>query len=137
RIQFKWSFHRKTYDDPTLNVRSDKIFGTSDPERYLKDYNGQTYWLRANPRSFFPHSKIPRWFSVAIGTGAEGFFGARANIGIDKDGNIDFYRPDIKRYRQWYLAPDIDLTKIRTKKRGVRMALSVLNIIKFPMPSLE
>ena len=60
RIQFKWSFHRKHYNDPTLNARSDKIFGKSNPERFLKDYNGQTYWLSTNLRSFFPHSKIPR-----------------------------------------------------------------------------
>ena len=137
RIQFKWSFHRKNYSDPTLNERSDKIFGTSNPERYLKDYNGQTYWLSTNVRSFFPNSKWPRWLSVAVGTGAEGLFGAKANIGLDKDGNIDFYRPDIKRYRQWYLAPDIDLTKIKTNKKGIRLALMLLNIIKFPTPSLE
>ena len=64
-------------------------------------------------------------------------FGATENIGKDKEGNIEFYRPDIKRYRQWYLAPDIDLTKIKTNKRGIKMALMILNIFKFPTPSAE
>ena len=137
RIQFKFSFHRKTYTDQTLNTRGNEIFGHSDPERYLKDYNGQTYWLSANLYSFFPKSKLPKWFNVAIGTGAEGLFGARENIGKDKEGNITFARTDLQRYRQWYIAPDIDLTKIKTKKKGVKMLLSALNVFKFPMPSLE
>lgn len=137
RIQFKFSFHRKHYRDVELNKQSDKIFGNSLAERFLKDYNGQTYWLSANIRSFFPKSKFPAWLNIAIGTGAEGLFGANENIGKDKNDVIDFYRPDVKRYRQWYLAPDIDLTKIKTKKKAIRLALQILNIVKFPMPSLE
>ncbi len=137
RIQFKFSFHRKTYNDPTLIQRSNKIFGSSTAERFLKDYNGQTYWLSANLKSFFPESKLPGWLNMAVGTGAEGMFGARDNIGKDANGNINFSRTDIKRYRQWYFAPDIDLTKIRTKKKGIKVALNILNIVKFPMPSLE
>ena len=137
RIQFKFSFHRKAYNDVSLDKRSDKIFGKSSAERFLKDYNGQTYWLSANLKSFFPKSRIPAWLNISIGTGAEGMFGANENIGRDKNGNVDFYRPDIKRYRQWYLAPDIDLTKIKTNKKGLKLAFTLLNIIKFPMPALE
>ncbi|HMJ46392.1 MAG TPA: hypothetical protein VK498_03640, partial [Ferruginibacter sp.] len=55
----------------------------------------------------------------------------------DKNGNTTFSRTDIKRYRQWYIAPDIDLTKIKTRKKGFRIALDLLNIVKFPAPSLE
>lgn len=137
RVQFKWSFHRKSYKDPTLNKRSDEIFGTSSPERFLKDYNGQTYWMSANIRSFFPQSRFPKWLQIAVGTGAEGMFGARDNYDTDKFGNVTFNRPDLKRYRQWYLAPDIDFTKIKTRKRGIKMALNILSIIKVPAPSLE
>ena len=137
RIQLKWSFHRKKYVDASLNKRSDDIFGKSSAERFLKDYNGQTYWLSTNLRSFFPHSKIPAWLQVSVGTGIEGVFGARENIGKDKYGNIIFNRPDIKRVRQWYLAPDIDLTKIKTNRKGIKFALNLLNIVKFPTPSLE
>ncbi|HMU11461.1 MAG TPA: DUF2279 domain-containing protein [Ferruginibacter sp.] len=137
RIQFKFSFHRKSYNDASLNQRSDKIFGKTTAERFLKDYNGQTYWLSVNLRSFFPKSKLPAWLNISIGTGAEGMFGANENIGKDDNGNINFYRPDIKRYRQWYLAPDIDLTKIKTNKKGLKLVFTLLNIIKFPMPALE
>ena len=137
RIQFKFSFHHKSYGDPTLNQRSNKIFGKSTAERFLKDYNGQTYWLSTNVRSFFPESKWPKWLNIAVGTGAEGMFGANENVGQDDAGNINFSRPDVKRYRQWYLSPDIDLTKIKTNKKGLKLAFRLLNIVKIPMPALE
>lgn len=137
RIQLKWSFHRKRYDNADLNARANKIFGATTAERILKDYNGQTYWLSTSLRTFFPSSGIPAWLQVSLGTGAEGMFGAKENIGKDKFGNIEFDRTDIKRYRQWYLAPDIDLTKIKTNRKGIKFAFMVLNILKFPTPSLE
>ena len=137
RIQFKWSFHRKRYNDPALNNRSNEIFGTSSPERFLKDYNGQTYWLSTTFKNFFPDSRIPAWLQVSVGTGIDGVFGARANIAKDKLGNTTFDRSDILRVRQWYLAPDVDLTKIKTTHKGIRLALNILNIVKFPTPSLE
>jgi len=137
RVQLKWSFHRKHYADPFLNARSNEIYGKSNTERFLKDYNGQTYWLSTTLKPFFPSSNLPGWLQVSIGTGAEGLFGAEENVGKDKNGNIIFNRPDVKRYRQWYLSPDIDLTKIKTRKKGIRIALDLLNIVKFPTPSLE
>lgn len=137
RIKLKFSFHRKSYDDPSLNRRSDVLFGKSSPERFLKDYNGQTYWASANIRSFFPKSNLPAWLCVAFGYGAEGMFGGTENIARDDNGNITFSRPDIKRYRQWYLAPDIDLSKIKTKSKLLNFTLTVLSAFKFPAPSLE
>lgn len=137
RIQMKWSFHRKFYSDPALVARSNALFGKSDPARFLKDYNGQTYWLSTNLKAFFPRAKLPAWLQLSIGTGAEGMFGGYENIATDKMGNITFDRRDIKRYRQWYLAPDVDLTKIKTNKKGVKILLGILNIWKFPSPVLE
>ncbi len=137
RVQLKWSFHRKKYNDPALTARSDELFGATTAERILKDYNGQTYWVSTTLKPFFPTSKMPDWLQVSIGTGAEGLFGGRENIARDKDGTVTFYRPEIKRYRQWYLAPDINLSKIKTNKKGIRIALDILNILKFPTPSLE
>lgn len=137
RIQIKWSAHRKRYSDPMLNQRSNELFGKSSPERFLKDYNGQTYWLSAGIKDFFPKSKLPAWLQVSIGTGADGMFGGYDNTAKDELGNIIFDRRDIKRYRQWYLAPDVDLSRIKTNKKGIRFALQVLNIFKFPTPALE
>jgi uncharacterized protein YfiM (DUF2279 family) len=137
RIQFKFSFHRKSYSDPMLNERSDDLFGSSWTERMLKDYNGQTYWLSANLKSFFRGSNLPAWLNVAIGYGADGMFGGFHNIWIDEDTGVPVNRTDIKRYRQWFLAPDINLSKIKTNKKGVKVLFDVLDAFKFPTPSLE
>lgn len=137
RIKLKFSFHRKEYDDPQLNARSDELFGKGVGARMLKDYNGQTYWASINLKPFFKDSKLPEWFSLSLGYGAEGLFGGEENIGKDKNGNIIFDRRDIKRYRQWFLAPDIDLSKIKTNKKAVKFLLTFLSSFKFPTPSLE
>ncbi len=137
RIRYKFSFHRKDYGNQQLNQRANIIYGNSTMERMLKDYNGQTYWLTANLKSFLPQSNLPAWLNIAAGYGAEGMFGARVNFAQDDHGNVAFDRRDIKRYRQFYIAPDIDLNKIRTKNKFVRLTLGVLNSFKFPAPSLE
>jgi hypothetical protein len=137
RIQIKFSFHRKNYGAPELDERADKLYGNTEIQRFIKDYNGQTYWLSANIKSFFPETRLPQWLNLSVGYGAEGMFGGVKNIGYDDDGNVIFDRQDIKRYRQWYLAPDIDFTKIKTNKKGVKILLFVLNSLKFPAPALE
>jgi hypothetical protein len=63
--------------------------------------------------------------------------GGYENIAYDKDGNITFDRRDIPRYRQWYVAPDVDLTKIKSKNKFVRSTLAVFNCLKFPAPAVE
>ncbi len=137
RIKLKFSFNKKSYVDPILNQRSNSLFGNSTPERMLKDYNGQTYWASANLKPFFKNSNLPPWLAVAVGYGAEGLFGGTENIGKDDNGSIIFNRPDIKRYRQWYLAPDIDLSKIKTNSKALNFFLTVLSAFKFPAPALE
>jgi len=137
RIQIKTSFHKMNYEDAVLNERSNSIFGKTLAERSLKDYNGQTYWISGTLKSFFPDSKIPDWLQVSIGTGVDGLFGARENVARNTNGYITFDRSSIPRIRQWYLAPDIDLTKIKTKRKGIKTALFILNALKFPAPTLE
>ena len=137
RIKFKFSFHGKSYDDPELNQRSDNLFGKTIAERLLKDYNGQTYWASVNLRSFFKNSRLPEWLSLSVGYGSEGLFGGRENIGKDEEGNIIFNRLDIPRYRQWFLAPDLDLARIKTNKKGWKLLLAALSVFKFPSPALE
>lgn len=137
RIRLKFSFHKKYYGAADLTARANNIYGKSETERFFKDYNAATDWMSFNIKSFLPKAKLPSWFSIAIGYGAEGMFGARSNIAKDKNGNVIFDRSDIKRYRQWFLAPDIDLDKIKTKRKAVKLILSVLNAFKFPAPSLE
>ena len=136
RIKIKFSFHSNDYGAADLNKRADFLYGNTWQERMIKDYNSQTYWLSANIKAFMPQSNLPPWLNVAFGYGADGMFGAVDNFGKDKDGHV-FDRRDIQRYRQYYISPDIDLTKIKTNSKFLKLTLGVLNAFKFPMPSLE
>ena len=137
RLRLKFSFHKKTYPTPDLVQRANKLYGKELHERFLKDYNGQTYWLSGNLHAFMPESNLPRWLNVAVGYGAEGMFGGEENIGKDDNGVVIFDRRDIKRYRQWYIAPDVDFSRIRTNSKLLKLTFGVLNAFKFPAPSLE
>lgn len=136
RLQVKFSFHRNDYTDPSLSNRANELFGTHTLERMLKDYNGQTYWVSANLKSFFKKANLPAWLNIAVGYGADGMFGGTENRLKDKNGLTIFDRTDVQRYRQWYLAPDIDLTKIKTKSKFLRSTFFLLNSLKFPAPSI-
>jgi hypothetical protein len=135
RLQIKFSFFPVLYTDD-LKERVNDLYGKSI-ERILKDYNGQTYWLSMNLRSLVPKSKLPHWLNMAIGYGAKGLFGGFENRSYDKDGSVVFDRTDIQRKREWYLSPDIDFTKIKTNKKGLKTLFSLANMIKLPAPALE
>jgi uncharacterized protein YfiM (DUF2279 family) len=136
RLQLKFSAHVKQYGSE-LRPRADGLFGKTIPERLLKDYNAQTYWLSVPLHTMTPSAKIPRWLSMAIGYGAEGVFGGFENRAYDAQGNVVFDRRDLRRQRQWFLSPDIDLTKIRTRSKWVRSLLFAANCLKMPAPALE
>jgi len=135
RIQFKFSYHPQPFSDPSLNVRADDLYGSNWYEKMLKDYNGQTYWLSGSPHSFAKNSNWPAWLNIAVGYGGNGMLGGFANNWTDGNG-LYISRSDVPRVRQFYLAPDIDFTKIPTKKKGVRVLLNVLNAFKCPAPTL-
>ena len=118
----------------TLGDISRERFGDYPFERFLKDYNAQTIWLSANPRAFLPQSGLPPWLNLAVGYGAEDVYGAYGNV-WRRGGEGFRYAPE--RYRQWYLSPDLYLSRIPTRKRWVRLALGILDTFKVPAPALE
>lgn len=135
RLQIKLSYWPYDYNSPELLARRNQLFGKSVQERFLKDYNSQTYWLSANMFAFFPNSKWPAWLNIAVGYNSNGMLGGYENKWTDKQGNT-FYRNDIPRVRHFLLSPDIDLTRIKTNKKWLRTVLSVANMIKIPAPAL-
>nr|WP_295921083.1 DUF2279 domain-containing protein [uncultured Dyadobacter sp.] len=123
RIQPKFSFHYT----PLSKVRPE-LLGSNRYESWLKDYNGQTYWFSASPRSFFKGSKWPAWLSLSVGYGIQDMVSAEKVTSIERG-----YRP----YRQYYLSVDIDLTKIKTKNKFVRTLGFLANSLKIPAPALQ
>lgn len=136
KIHLKFSTHRNNHPE-NLEERANSLFGKTLPERLLKDYNSQTYWLSFNLSSFIQSDALPSWLNVAVGYGATGLYGGFENFAVDKNGNVIFDRRDIERLRQWYISPDIDFTRIKTNSKGVRTALHIINMLKVPAPALE
>jgi hypothetical protein len=134
RLQFKLSYWEYDYD-ADAKVRRNQLFGKSLPERILKDYNSQTYWLSANVASFFKDAKLPRWLNMAVGYKSNGMLGGFENKWTDKQGGT-FSRPDMARVRYFVLSPDIDLTKIHSNKKWVRTLLYVAGMVKIPAPAI-
>ncbi len=131
RIWMKYSYSHSPYASIRPNV-----LGSNLPERMLKNYNGQTYWLSANVNSFLKEDAIwPKWLNIAAGYGADGMVGGHDNT-YESEG-IQYDRTDILRSRQFYISPDIDLTRFKTKRKGIRTLLIIANCIKIPMPALE
>jgi len=130
RITPKISFHPTRYAQYRPNLLGDS-FGS----QMLKDYNGHTLWLSANIHSFLnDESKFPRWLNIAVGFGADGMIGGDFNPEFDDDGNA---MPNLIRHRQFYISLDVDLTKIRTKKKWLRTIFKAVNLIKLPFPTVE
>jgi hypothetical protein len=134
RILMKLSYTPVSYGN--LKYRADQLFGSGAIEKVLKDYNGQTYWLSANIKSFLPQSSFPTWLNLAAGYGASTMLGGYENKWTDINGN-PITRYDINRVRRFHLSLDIDLSRIKTKNKKMATILSILNVLKVPAPSIE
>jgi Predicted periplasmic lipoprotein (DUF2279) len=134
RIQVKFSYYPYNYPDE-FTKRADILFGDGGMERVLKDYNSQTYWLSANLRSFLPESRIPRWLNISFGYNARLMLGGNENIWTVDGTEIN--RTDVERYRRFLFSADIDLSKIKTKKKWLKSVFSLVNSLKVPAPALE
>ena len=123
RLLLKYSFHSTRF----AQQRPD-ILGNGFTEEFLKDYNGQTYWLSANINSFLKTDGIPNWLNLAFGYGADGMLTGEANDPLYLNQN---------RTRQYYLSLDIDLSRIKTNSHFLKTVFDVFNVIKIPFPTLE
>jgi hypothetical protein len=129
RIILKYSFHNSEY-----RKYRPELLGEKFPETALKDYNGQTYWLSVNPYSFSKTQRIfPKWLNLAFGYGANGMTGGSSNPSMVDGESI----PEFRRYRQYYLSLDIDVTKIRTKIPLLNGFFKVFGFVKIPAPTIE
>lgn len=127
-VKLKFSYYPSQYAEHRPNT-----LGNNIQTSLLKDYNAQTYWLTYSP---FKKSKTP-FIGLAIGYGANGLLGGYENTWFDKQVQQRIDRKDIERYRQYYLALDIDFTQIKTKSKALKKVFFVLNCIKIPSPTLE
>lgn len=124
RFMLKFSAHGSKYAQYNPD-----LLGSVWYETWLKDYNGQTYWLSINPRSFSKNESgwWPRWLNVAAGYGIDGYVSADGS-------NTQF--PQFTAQSQYYFSFDIDLRKMQVKNDFLRTVLHTVSFIKIPAPTL-
>lgn len=125
RITLKWSYH--STDFPAYNP---DLLGENAYQSLLKDYNGHTYWLSFNVNRLSGWDQWPEWLNLSAGYGADGMVTAQYDPAVYNANGLTWQK-------QFYLAPDIDLRKIKVESAFLRTVLHALNYLKFPMPTLE
>jgi hypothetical protein len=123
RVQMQFSFHHSIYAKYNPGV-----LGKNLPQRLLKDYNGQSYWLSFNVSSFLPHTNFPKWINANLGYGAEGMTGAVTNPSVVNNKPV----PTFERQRRLFFS----VTGAFTTKNNIPYP-SWINIFKIPSPAIE
>ncbi len=122
----------------SLFNRSNNLYGSNFFERYLKDYNAQTYWASVNVNSFLAKGNgWPKWLNIAFGLGAENLYGGFENAWIENNYSFALNNETYPRYRQFFLSLDVDFAKLNPKSPFLRTLCSGLNIFKMPSPAIE
>lgn len=149
RILFKVSSTAQSYTDApilsddglaqsSIRARAQQLYGTGFLESYLKDYNGQVIWASANVSSFLPEdTQFPKWLNVAVGYGAQNMLGGFENSWIHDGASFTVAPEDYPRFRQYYLAADIDFDRIKVRSPFLKTLFSVFNVFKVPSPAIE
>lgn len=125
RIIPKYSFHQTHY----ASLRPETL-GNGFQEEFLKDYNGQTYWLSFNISSFVKNKSIPKWLNLAVGYGVEGMLYGTNNEAFKNNYNQ-------QSSSQFYLSFDVNLTEIKTNSHFLKTIFTIFNTIKIPAPTLQ
>ncbi len=122
-VRPKYSFQPSPYAALRPGVLGDGL-----AEQWLKDYNGQTYWLSFDWQALFKRRPLSVPLTWAIGYGAEEMVYAR------RDENLQAgFRP----YRQLYFSVDIEWRQVPASKPWLRSVFRFLNMIKIPAPALS
>lgn len=125
-LQFKYSWHYTRYP-----LYRQEVLGKTTPERMLKDYNGQTYWLSINiPKAWFREHK--NWLCFSLGYSIDGFTGGSQNYFDARIANP----PAFDRVGEFFLSLDLDVSKFKVKDKFLRTVLKAVNLVKVPAPAI-
>ncbi len=129
-VTMKYGFRKTIFPPYRPN-----LLGNSTGQQMLKDYNGQQYWLSVNLASVLPVGEgFPRWLNLDVGYSGSGMVGGHDNpVVYDKEGN----EVKFTRYRQFFISPDADLSRIGTLSPGLQRFIGTVQFFKIPAPSLE
>lgn len=147
RLKMKMSYWPITYNEElytantgettSLALRAASLYGNTGIERFLKDYNGQTIWVTADIKAFFPDLRWPDILDLAIGYSADNLFGGFNNQwGMNGDDFI-VNEDSHPRARQWVLALDYDLSSVYHSTKFGTTLFKILDVLKFPAPGVS
>ncbi|WP_343748514.1 DUF2279 domain-containing protein [Fluviicola sp.] len=126
RVQIKFGYKPSPY----AAIRPDAL-GSNFPQRLLKDYNAQSYWLCVAPGTFFKESRFPKWIQIGFGYSADAKLRGYDNVYTDANTGKTYYAK-----QEYAISLDIDWAQIPVKKTWVRKILKPLNTIKIPFPAV-
>lgn len=126
RFQLKFAYK----SSPFAAIRPNTL-GSNFPQKVLKDYNAQSYWLCVAPGTFFPKSRFPKWIQVGFGYSTHGKLHGIADQYTDFNTGQTY-----SAHREYALSIDIDWAQLPIKKVWVRKLLKPLNAIKIPFPAV-
>jgi uncharacterized protein YfiM (DUF2279 family) len=125
RIKLKYS-----YANSELQHYNPGVLGSSYKNYWLRDYNGQTYWMSSSLGKWnLTSNKWLKPISLTFGYGAQNMLNENNNLLISSD--------NLTRYRQYYLGLDIDWSEIETNKKYLKVLFYVLDHFRLPLPTLE
>lgn len=126
RFTFKFSYHQTPY----ASLRPE-VLGATFSERFLKDYNGQTYWLSFSPSTFYKSPKIPTWICLSFGYSVDQKIVGDKEVYYSSILNQSYYSS-----REFILSLDIDFSKLPIKRIWLKTLVKQLNHVKVPFPAL-
>lgn len=124
RILLKQSYHPTEYA-----LLRPQVLGDNFVQRYLKDYNGQTYWFSFAPAQFSSNIPLPKWFCLSVGYGIDGKL-----YGTDNKSVFDGITYNA--HRRFLFSFDIDLTQLNIKNKTLKTLIKPFNAIKIPFPTI-
>ncbi|GAA4396372.1 DUF2279 domain-containing protein [Nibrella viscosa] len=129
KVAIKYGFQKSIY--PPYRP---ELLGRKTGVQMLKDYNAQQYWLSLNLASVLPVGpSFPRWLNLSVGYSGSGMIGGHENpVVYDKDGR----EVKFERYRQFYISPDADLSRLPVNP-SLQRFIGTAQFFKIPAPSVE
>lgn len=119
-----------TYPTEFASVRP-SVLGSTFGESFLKDYNGQSYWLSFSPGTFFKNSRIPKWACISVG------YSVHEKLVGDQDQYTDPSTGlNYSAKREIKLSLDIDFSKLPIKKPWLKAVVKQFNYLKIPFPTV-
>tara|TARA_B100000683_G_C12509008_1_gene560057 strand:+ start:3155 stop:4072 length:918 start_codon:yes stop_codon:yes gene_type:complete len=111
------------------------VLGDNHWNRWLKDYNGQIYWLSFSLADLkVSESYFPKWLSLAVGYSGDGMLGGSENPQFNEQGVL---LPEFDRNPEFFLSLDINFQNIQTKSKLLNTCIKGLSFIKIPFSSIS